>query len=296
MTLLKNTHELETDNLKVILRSPKRRSGADCSMKIFGFYKKDDPKTIYHLNYLGVGVEEIKKETKRKDIKLVDAYEKIHHLLKNHILQLLERKLEQNLTDYSVYDWSNPQEWKLGQQTKDLFPQIIKYYNIENILSKEVINIRLREYDNYFLDFDLSNFNIKEVYCKNEEEIPFLDIVVREWDYKQILIAKQFIENTAPQVVYNIFALNEWFKGKKSVWLVLENGEKYKFKSNRGYEPKFEHIFTYSDSENEYVVNDSYYFNHKLGRYYDLSEVKGFKYSSDFYPINKEDFKTPEIK
>jgi hypothetical protein len=293
MPLLKNTHELETENLKVILREPKKRFHEGCSMKIFGFHKKDDPQTVYHLNYLGVGAEEIKKEAKRKDIKLVDAYEKIHHLLKNHILQLLERKLEQNLTDYSVYDWSNPQEWKLGQQTKDLLPNIIKYYDIEELLSKEIINIRLRDHDNYFLDFDLSNFDIKDVYYKNEEELPLLDIVIREWDYEKILIAKQFIQNTAPQVVYNISALNEWFKGKKSVWLILENGEKYKYKSNRGHEPKFNHIFAYY--KNKYMIKDNYYFKNMLS-FYDLSEVKGFKYNSDFYPINEEDFKTPEVK
>jgi len=265
-------------------------------MKIFGFYQKDNPKTVYHLNYLGYEVEKIEKEAERKGIKLIETYKKIHHLLKNHILQLLERKLEQNLTDYSVYDWSNPQEWKLGQQTKDLLPNIIKYYDIEELLSKEVINIRLRDHDNYFLDFDLSNFDIKEVYYKNEEELPLLDIVIREWDYEKILIAKQFIQNTAPQVVYNISALNEWFKGKKSVWLILENGEKYKYKSNRGHEPRFHALFDYSNFDKKYFIHDTFGFNHKLGRDYDLSEVKGFKYNSDFYPINEEDFKTPEVK
>jgi len=295
MTLLKNTHELETENLKMILRDPNKSSYDDCSIKIFGFYKKEDPTVVYYLNYLGYGTEKLQEDAKEKGIKLVETYEKVYYILKKNILQLLEKKLNNNLTDYSVYDWDNPQEWKLGYQTKDLLPSIIKYYDIENLLTEENISINLRDRDNYILDFNLSNFDIDKINYIGVEELPLLDIVIREWDYKQILIAKQFTENTAPQVVYNIFALNEWFKGKKSVWLVLENGEKYKFKSNRGYEPKFQHIFTYSSSENEYVVNDSYYFNHKLGRYYDLSEVKGFKYNSDFYPINEEDFEIPEF-
>ena len=295
MTLLKNTYEIETDNLVFILRNPETDSNSLYpKLEILGYYKKTDKKTVYVFSsHLALGwlKKDLKEELSENNINVVSANKYILQNVLDVVYDKLKTKLANNLTNYEMYSWNNPKQWLLETKLKNKLDTSYSNIYLDEVLSNEAIKFRINGYYMGITKYDLFKDEILEIYHPETKESKDSLLVYVNTDEKNYLVAEAYQKGVAPKVVQKIKELMDWFENKKSIRLVLNDGTEHKL--NR--EPDISYLLKYDKEKNEYVIKDDYKYTPYLEKELPLDKVKGFKYGNSLFELNKEDFEIPEF-
>jgi hypothetical protein len=292
MTVLKNTYGLGTDNLVFILRNPDfKSSGSYPTMDILGYYKKSDKKTIYVFNnFLDWLKKDLEDEIKIKNINFVSANELILKNVLNYIYKKLKDKLNNNLTNYEFYNWSQPGRWNLETELDYRISASYDRGYMEQVFDNEVFKFTLSG-DSSMIEYDLNKdiiVNIKDAITGKTKDLISSFVGDKQ---KNFLVAEAYQKGVAPKVVHKMKELMDWFEDKKSIRLVLNDGTEHKL--NR--EPDISYLLKYDEEKNEYLIRDNYHYKPDLDNDLTLDEVKGFKYGNSLFELNEEDFEIPKF-
>jgi hypothetical protein len=290
--LLKNTYGLGTDNLVFILRNPEFKTpGQYPKMDILGYYKKSDKNTIYVFNnFLDWLKKDLEDEIKIKNINFVSANELILKNVLNYIYKKLKNKLNNNLTNYEAYNWSQPSRWNLETELDYRLSASYERGYMEEIFDNEVFKFTLSG-DSSMIEYDLNKdiiVNVKDAITGKTKNLISSFVGNKQKNY---LVAEAYQKGVAPKVVHKMKELMDWFEDKKSVRLVLNDGTEYKLNK----EPKISYLLKHDEEKNEYLIRDNYHYKPDLDNNLTLDKVKGFKYGNSLFELNKEDFEIPKF-
>lgn len=199
-------------------------------------YLKDKPDKVFCL-YQNIIKEpnfrsDLDKEILERETTIIDLKGTLYNTLNRIFIENIDKFIDKNINNIAYLFENNEDDYKnisLYEMGKDIREN--QYYGLDNNIRTLLNNLTYKDISNGIIQISSRTGNNNYIYdmkkmCFENDEIDIFKSVYGLISLKKILAYEQYKRGLTPLFYNEVAKINEFLEGKKTVTLLLNNGEK----------------------------------------------------------------------